>query len=98
MPDDIFIKSAFNEATEFFKVGILPELLGKWHSRVPTYPLAASVPGTNEDDSSSLPEYFEQLWCFCQQPESGEMIACDHIQCPIRWFHTACVQVKKIPR
>ena len=94
-PDNNFIQSAFDKATEFFKVGILPELLGNWYSRVPTYALVAP---DHEDASSRVPADSEQLWCFCQQPESGEMIACDYAQCPILWFHTACVQIKRIPK
>lgn len=97
MPDDEFIKSAFDKATDFFKLGILPELLGKWYSRAPTYALATHDHTINQDNSSSLLADSEELWCFCQQPESGEMIACDHDQCPIVWFHTACVRVKRIP-
>ena len=50
------------------------------------------------DDSSLLPADSEEFWCFCQQPESGEMTASDHVHCPIVWFHTACVQVKRNPK
>ena len=54
----------------------------KWPYRAPTYALAVSHPGNDHDDSSHLPADSEQLLCFCQQPESGEMImiACDHVQ------------------
>ena len=49
------------------------------------------------DDSSLLPADSEEFWCFCQQPESGEMTACDHVHCPIVWFQsgemTACEHV-----
>ena len=56
-----------------------------WYSRAPTYALAVSHPGNDHDDSSHLPADSEQLWCFCQQPESGKMIACDHVQ--LVWLH-----------
>ena len=49
------------------------------------------------DDSSLLPADSEEFWCFCQQPQSGEMTACDHVHCPIVWFQsgemTACEHV-----
>ena len=77
MLDDSFMQSAFDKATNFFKVGILPELLGNWYSRAPTYALAAPDPGNDHDDSSRLPADSDKSWCFCRQPESGEMIACD---------------------
>ena len=35
MPEDDFIESAFTKAITFFKLGILPELLGNWYSNVP---------------------------------------------------------------
>ena len=98
LPDDSFVLSAFEKATEFFKVGILPELVGNWYSRAPTYALARNESDIDQENSPNLLENSDKLWCFCQQPESGEMIACDHSACPIVWFHTACVRVKRIPK
>ena len=60
--------------------------------------LATPDPSNNHDDSSLLSADSEELWCCCQQPESGEMIAYDHVQCPIVWFHTTFVQVKRTPK
>ena len=37
-------------------------------------------------------------YCYCQQPENGEMIACDHSICKFEWFHTRCLRIKTIPR
>ena len=37
MPDDDFIESVFIKATTFFKVGILPELMGNWYSNLPMH-------------------------------------------------------------
>ncbi|CCD25373.1 Yng1p NDAI_0F00540 [Naumovozyma dairenensis CBS 421] len=35
------------------------------------------------------------LYCFCQRPSFGEMIACDNINCPNgEWFHYECVGIK----
>lgn len=34
---DDFITQAFEEATAFFKFGILPELVGKWYTKAPIY-------------------------------------------------------------
>ncbi|KAF7367255.1 Chromatin modification-related protein [Mycena sanguinolenta] len=35
----------------------------------------------------------ENLYCFCQKPSYGEMIACDNDDCPYEWFHLSCVQL-----
>ena len=36
-PDDYYIAQAFDNATAFFKYGILPELVGKWYTKAPVY-------------------------------------------------------------
>ena len=51
---------------------------------------------TDQSDDGSINS--DQLWCFCREPESGQMIACDNDQCPIVWFHTGCVNLKRIPK
>ncbi|KAM7331830.1 hypothetical protein ACRRTK_008538 [Alexandromys fortis] len=33
----------------------------------------------------------EPTYCLCSQVSYGEMIGCDHDQCPIEWFHFSCV-------
>ena len=68
--------------TKFKRVSGVRVRAKKWPYRAPTYVLAVSHPGNDHDDSSHLPADSEQLLCFCQQPESGEMImiACDHVQ------------------
>ena len=38
---------AFSKATEFFKVGALPEFLGNWYSKVPT--LKSHNPSTSDN-------------------------------------------------
>lgn len=48
-------------------------------------------------NSSTLPietfdEEPEPTYCFCNQPSSGDMIACDNRKCPNgEWFHYKCV-------
>ena len=40
----------------------------------------------------------EELYCWCQQPSFGDMIACDNEKCPREWFHYACVGISKVPK
>lgn len=35
----------------------------------------------------------EPTYCLCNQVSFGEMIACDNENCPIEWFHFACVSL-----
>ena len=73
--DNKFLDAYLEKATKFFTYGILPEVLGKWYSRLPNYLQASSE---NETASSQ-----EEMWYFCHTPELGEMIACDNEQCKI---------------
>ena len=36
-------------------------------------------------------------WCICGGPECGDMIACEHKDCPIEWFHFQCVGLSTAP-
>lgn len=40
----------------------------------------------------------EQRWCYCDQVESGEMIACDNENCKIVGFHFTCLKMDKPPK
>ena len=57
-----FIDTAITKATEFFKVGILPELKGRWFTESKVRP------------SKSEPTDCDK-WCCCGLGEEGEIIA-----------------------
>ncbi|KAJ3995588.1 hypothetical protein F5050DRAFT_1766158 [Lentinula boryana] len=47
--------------------------------------------GEDEDDD-------HKLYCFCQKPSAGDMIACDNNSgCPYEWFHLECVGITEPP-
>ncbi|KAL0479214.1 hypothetical protein AKO1_008035 [Acrasis kona] len=35
----------------------------------------------------------EPVYCICQKTSYGEMIACDDYDCPVEWYHFACVGI-----
>ena len=39
-----------------------------------------------------------QVYCWCQQEEFGQMIACDNPTCRIEWFHFSCVGLSRKPK
>ena len=39
----------------------------------------------------------EQLYCYCNGPSHGEMVACDMPGCEKEWFHLECVGLTKPP-
>ncbi|KAG5285578.1 hypothetical protein AALO_G00004990 [Alosa alosa] len=40
----------------------------------------------------------EPTYCLCSQVSYGEMIGCDNLDCPIEWFHFACVGLATKPK
>ncbi|XP_015791905.1 inhibitor of growth protein 5 [Tetranychus urticae] len=40
----------------------------------------------------------EPTYCICHQVSFGEMIGCDNPDCPIEWFHFACVGLTTKPK
>ena len=97
VPDKSFIELAIEQATTFFKVGILPELIGKWYSKAPnpssvTCPTSISPIAPDATNDSEC-----EKWCYCQTEERGTMIACDNKKCSIGWFHVDCLKLHNIP-
>jgi inhibitor of growth protein 3 len=39
----------------------------------------------------------DKVYCFCHQRSYGEMVACENEDCPYQWFHTGCLNMKKVP-
>ena len=38
------------------------------------------------------------LCCTCRGPSQDDMIACHNPDCPVQWYHYACVGLKRAPR
>ncbi|KAL9965941.1 hypothetical protein ACROYT_G029808 [Oculina patagonica] len=54
--------------------------------------------GNQNEETAEIEDRLEEdVYCFCQQPEFGDMIACDNKQCPIEWFHYPCVGIMREP-
>ena len=97
--DDELLTDALDRATQFYINGVLPEVLGKWYSRLPDYTSHQDTDKTTAHQpslSTTLELQDEDAWCYCREGE-GEMIACDSGHCLIGWFHTACLKITKIP-
>ena len=77
--DEDLMASSISIAEKFWKLCVLPELLGKWFT-------CHKLPNCNvetEVDSGS--------WCFCKEDRGGGMIGCDGKSCEIKWFHLTCL-------
>ncbi len=93
--DQEFWDTCVQRAEHFIRTSILPELLAKWYTRSnKIYAIAFDTPGSSKEGSSNC---MEKLYCYCNQPESGDMIGCDNVDCPIEWFHFECLKIKNAP-
>lgn len=75
-----------------------PSVSGSLQHEQVTMPSSSPPPGvedaipTAEDDEDDTTPY-----CHCQQPSSGNMVACDNPDCTYQWFHWSCVGLNKEP-
>lgn len=50
-------------------------------------------------DTSDMPfDPTEPRYCYCDQISFDQMVACDNDDCPIEWFHYACVGLEAQPK
>ncbi|KRZ76758.1 Bardet-Biedl syndrome 2 -like protein [Trichinella papuae] len=40
----------------------------------------------------------QSIYCYCNQPSYGSMVACDSLTCKYEWFHYECVGVTEAPK
>ena len=68
-PDKMFWEEKVPKAKEFFVRGILPEIIGRWYSRLVT---------SSTEGSASLDRENVNVFCYCRGGEHGEMVGCDN--------------------
>ena len=86
--DDAFLAEKVPIAEKFFVYGILPELLGKWHSRTHIAP-----PSIKEKANSS-----ENI-CTCQnQNNISATVNCSDKSCIIKTYHLVCLGLETKPK
>lgn len=100
--NDEFLDEVMENVTNFFKYGVLPEIVGKWYTRKPIADSQGIVQQPSaqecEQGSSSGETVIDELWCYCNQPGYGEMIMCDNPECTIQWFHFDCLRIRRPPK
>ena len=98
---DEFYSGHVDDIKHFFIHGILPEIVGKWYS----WKLVADADGlvqipttSNESQDNEPQDDHARSWCYCDQPEFGDMIMCDNKNCTIKWFYFNCLQLRCAPK
>lgn len=51
----------------------------------------------DEDMEEEGGEEDDKHYCYCNQRSYGEMVACENDDCKYQWFHTGCLNMKKVP-
>ena len=93
--DSEFIATCLAKSKSFFMKGILPELLGKFFSRAPK-PILTDNTSLSPTPTQTTTD--DKLYCYCQQPESGQMVGCDNNVCPYEWFDFSCLKISAPPK
>ncbi|XP_014669105.1 PREDICTED: inhibitor of growth protein 4-like [Priapulus caudatus] len=76
----------------------------KTQQPMPESPIAGALAAlpmsiTHPSDVLDMPvDPNEPTYCLCHQVSYGEMIGCDNPDCPIEWFHFACVGLTTKPK
>ena len=91
-PNPTFIRCQVQKAERFFKLAVMPELLGKWFTREWTA-LVPEFDNTMNDDSDD-----DGTWCYCQQVKGGDIVGCENKCCRIKWFHMECLMMTEPPK
>lgn len=69
-----FVANCTLKSGDFYKVAIMPELLGRWFTR------SAVLPTSTVDDRNDDSQY---AYCYCKEEQGGQMIHCDNDnKCP----------------
>ncbi|XP_062523365.1 uncharacterized protein LOC134198041 [Corticium candelabrum] len=90
----------------FFVYGVLPEIVGKWYTRKPvansqgtvSTPSATPTGVLSLVEDSQNHEDLSMLLCYCNEPVFGDMIMCDNVKCPIKWFRFDCLRIRQAPK
>ena len=91
----VFVEAVVGKALQFFKFGVLPELVGRWYSspRVVKSTSEQSEISRSDDDDDD-----DNAWCYCgRTAAAGDKIGCDNKSCSIMWFHMNCLNINSIP-
>ena len=94
--DDMFLNDTMDKATKFFTHAVLPELIAKWYTRVPSNTAQDMQQGSSQTSAENTET--ERKWCYCNGENYGKMIGCDNKNCSIQWFHVKCLGHKRIPK
>ncbi|XP_068714108.1 uncharacterized protein [Montipora foliosa] len=81
-PDPEHSNTILPKLETFWRICILPEILGRWFTR--RCDVLTSVPNDNGI-------------CFCRGQNSENVVSCSNVECPYGKFHIACLSLSEVP-
>ena len=81
-PDFTLWESLQPKLTTFWRICILPEILGRWYTRKCHMPSLVQVPVSCNDNNI----------CYCRKATEEETITCSNPKCPYMKFHLSCLR------
>ena len=99
--DKEFCHEMIAQSRKFFKLYILPEILGKFYSRRPVLNNIANQANYVQQIEPVIKDQGQKAktYCYCKKENVGTtMTECDNVECEIEWFHVNCLQLENIPK
>ena len=86
------IISAIDAVSGFFKLAVLPELIGKYFSKTFSVPVATD---TRREEGNAVSA--DQPICQCKQDRLSGTVTCGNDSCSIKIFHLDCLKMQVRP-
>ena len=80
LPDPQHWETVLPKLEQFWRIGVLPEVLGRWYTRKHT---VIEVP---QSSSNGI--------CYCRKVASDNTVKCSNPKCPIGLFHLDCLGIE----
>ena len=85
LPDNAHWEIQIQKLSIFWRICILPEILGRWYTR--KLHLKEDKNPVNYDGD-----------CYCQMKTNEKTVMCSNSTCPISQFHPSCLSIDKVPK
>ena len=101
IPNDIELWNGIvAKAYKFFKLAVIPEILGNYHSKSDVPDLKSVLSEHDYHNNNILPQdpavFTVSGKCYCglDKPDA-QIIQCEYSRCKISLFHISCLQISK---
>ena len=88
------------QSRQFFRLGILPEILGKFYTRHPILNnIGNQANCVQQIEPVEDQGHNEKIYCYHKKENvQTTVIACESVEYQIEWFHVNCLQLENIPK